>query len=370
LFTVLAMLTLARIGSAEGVADLILSVSIPPANEGGVGYAAGSNLVYTFSITNLGPSEATDVVFSNQLPASVTFVSATGGSIPTNGVLLLNLGSLAAGSATNSIQIVEQPSLEFPAQSLGRPIGQLTNVFQVFANQTNSDPALNSAFVVTTVIDAYPGTPIAWTNPGEQTVVTYSRVFGGEPIPIQVGAGANPATTGQPGDIVLLSETNDYVNPTNWAAVVRFFNSSDLTGTNGLAATYSQVFFPTNFGDNSFANFQLSPEAFFISYGTETITNDITNIVTTYNQFGPADGIVASQTDIGILSVQAGGILLKINHTNNNAIVSWSPLVYGWTLQTNNDLTNGTWGNYTGTITNNSETNAPLTGNVFFRLIY
>jgi uncharacterized repeat protein (TIGR01451 family) len=162
-----AMLAVARVGSALGVADLSLSASGPAD-----GNAGGLNLVYTLSITNIGPSEATGVVVSNQLPAGVTFVSATGGSIPTNGVLLLNLGTLAAGSATNSIQVVVQPTLGFPAQSLSQvnvsqPTGQLTNMFQVFANQTNSDPANNYASVITTVFGAVPGTPIAgWGNPG------------------------------------------------------------------------------------------------------------------------------------------------------------------------------------------------------------
>jgi formylglycine-generating enzyme required for sulfatase activity len=52
----------------------------------------------------------------------------------------------------------------------------------------------------------------------------------------------------------------------------------------------------------------------------------------------------------------------------NQAIVSWSPSSTGWTLQTNNNLATGTWGNYAGTVVNNSVTNAPPTGNLFFRL--
>lgn len=366
LFIVLAMLAVARISSAQGTADLRLSASIPTAGE----YTSEYDVVYTISITNLGPSEATGVLLSNQLPVGVTFVSATGGSIPTNGVLLLNLGTLAAGDGTNSIQIVVQPNFEFPAQSLGQPIGQLTNMFQVYANETDPDPANNSATVIAAVIDAYPGTPIAWTNEGSSFYTTFSEASGGPPKPIETGTPENLASIGQPGDIVLLSDTNDYTNPTNWAAVARFFNPSDPTGTNGLPATFSQAFFPTNFGSSNFSNFKLFPEVSFISDGTETITNDVTNIVTTYVQFGPIDSVSAGQANLNVLTVQGGGLLLKINHTNNEAIVSWSPLVYGWTLQTNNDLVSGTWGNYTGTITNNSATNAPLTGNVFFRLIY
>ena len=63
-----------------------------------------------------------------------------------------------------------------------------------------------------------------------------------------------------------------------------------------------------------------------------------------------------------------GAPLLIISHVGNQAIVSWDPSVTGWTLQTNNNLSTGTWGNYTGAVVNNSVTNSPPTGNVFFRL--
>ena len=63
-----------------------------------------------------------------------------------------------------------------------------------------------------------------------------------------------------------------------------------------------------------------------------------------------------------------GAPLLTITYIGNQAIVSWSPSVTGWTLQTNANLATPTWGNYLGTIINNSVTNSPPTGNLFFRL--
>jgi hypothetical protein len=63
-----------------------------------------------------------------------------------------------------------------------------------------------------------------------------------------------------------------------------------------------------------------------------------------------------------------GAPLLTITHVGNQAIVSWSPSATGWTLQTNANLATGTWGNYLGTVVNNSVTNSPPTGNLFFRL--
>ena len=60
--------------------------------------------------------------------------------------------------------------------------------------------------------------------------------------------------------------------------------------------------------------------------------------------------------------------LLTITYSANQAIVSWPPSVTGWTLQTNNDLTTTNWGNYLGTIVNNTVTNSPPMGSLFFRL--
>jgi hypothetical protein len=64
-----------------------------------------------------------------------------------------------------------------------------------------------------------------------------------------------------------------------------------------------------------------------------------------------------------------GAPLLTITYSSNKAIVSWSPSVTGWTLQTNDDLGTTNWVNYGGVI-NNSVTNSPPTGNLFFRLTH
>ena len=63
-----------------------------------------------------------------------------------------------------------------------------------------------------------------------------------------------------------------------------------------------------------------------------------------------------------------GAPTLIITHLGNQAIVSWDPSATGWTLQTNANLSTGTWGNYLGAIVNNNATNSPPAGTVFFRL--
>jgi hypothetical protein len=67
-----------------------------------------------------------------------------------------------------------------------------------------------------------------------------------------------------------------------------------------------------------------------------------------------------------------GAPLLTISYAGNKAIVSWPSPSTGFTLQTNGNLATGTWVNYGGIIGDNgtikTETNAPQTGNLFFRL--
>ncbi|MEJ0090213.1 MAG: hypothetical protein WDM80_10765 [Limisphaerales bacterium] len=63
-----------------------------------------------------------------------------------------------------------------------------------------------------------------------------------------------------------------------------------------------------------------------------------------------------------------GAPTLTITYVGNQAIVSWPASVTGFTLQTNTTLASGTWGNYLGQVVNNSVTNSPPRGNLFFRL--
>src|SRR5271157_4651983 len=59
-----------------------------------------------------------------------------------------------------------------------------------------------------------------------------------------------------------------------------------------------------------------------------------------------------------------GAPLLTVTYFDNQAVVSWSPSVTGWTLQTNANLATPNWGNYLGTIVNNSITNSPPKGSL------
>ena len=65
---------------------------------------AGEDLTYTLVVANDGPSDATDVVVSDDVPAGTSFVSADGGGIEAAGTVTWNLGSLADG-ATATVHV-------------------------------------------------------------------------------------------------------------------------------------------------------------------------------------------------------------------------------------------------------------------------
>jgi len=66
---------------------------------------AGNDITYTVVVTNNGPSSASTVVFSENVPANTTLVSVnqtggTGGWSCTSGVISCSIASLAAGAST------------------------------------------------------------------------------------------------------------------------------------------------------------------------------------------------------------------------------------------------------------------------------
>jgi uncharacterized repeat protein (TIGR01451 family) len=60
---------------------------------------AGQNLTYTATVTNIGPSPATNVMLTAPIPTDATFVSATGTYTLAAGVLTFQLGGIASGSS-------------------------------------------------------------------------------------------------------------------------------------------------------------------------------------------------------------------------------------------------------------------------------
>jgi hypothetical protein len=111
-----------------------------------------------------------------------------------------------------------------------------------------------------------------------------------------------------------------------------------------------------------------------VAAGGGTSTSGVYSISGTVGQQdagGPLTGGSYSLTGgfWALYAVQTPGApALTITYGSNQAVVSWPSSATGWTLQTNNNLATGTWGNFAGVIINNTVTNSPSVGNLFFRL--
>ena len=125
---------------------------------------AGQNLNYTIRVTNTGPSDAQNVVVTDTLPVSTTFLSAIGAAcvvdpINTNTVVC-NLGLMPAGSTrvfsilvnvnpnapallTNTVVVGSETADPCAANNTGTAVTTVTRVENVFVTKTDSpDPVL------------------------------------------------------------------------------------------------------------------------------------------------------------------------------------------------------------------------------------
>src|SRR5262249_6245548 len=142
------------------LADLALAVTAQPTT-----VTAGTPVQYTITITNNGPSAATGVMMTDVLPFGIGGTPATvitpsqGSCTASTGTVSCDLGSLAnGGTATGSIS----------GATTGNPTGTLVNTPSVTANETDPNPANNSATVNITVTAAsvcLPSTTIRWAGP-------------------------------------------------------------------------------------------------------------------------------------------------------------------------------------------------------------
>jgi uncharacterized repeat protein (TIGR01451 family) len=130
--------------------DLAVTLTSSPQN-----VLDGQNLTYTATIKNNGPSDATNVTLTDQLPASVTFVSANGNTTaPTGGLVSVNVGTILHGDSA-TVTIIVQPS----------GTGQLSNTVNVSSDEIDPVETNNSATVTNLVNPADLSVTIATSPP-------------------------------------------------------------------------------------------------------------------------------------------------------------------------------------------------------------
>ncbi len=124
-----------------------------------------SNITYTLTITNGGPTNATGVVLTDTLPGNATFVAATasqGSCTTTTGAVVCALGIITNGSAA-TVNVTVQPTAA----------GVLTNRAVVTANEEDRIPANNEAVETTRA---------GYVDIGVSMVVSPETVVAGQPV--------------------------------------------------------------------------------------------------------------------------------------------------------------------------------------------
>jgi uncharacterized repeat protein (TIGR01451 family) len=114
-----------------------------------------SNITYTITVTNNGPSSASGVSVTDNVPANVTFVSGTGSGVVTcaqaGGVITCDVGTLASGANASATVIVRATAL-----------GTVTNTASVNSSVTDLVAGNNSS-TATTAVTVPPATDFSLT---------------------------------------------------------------------------------------------------------------------------------------------------------------------------------------------------------------
>ncbi|NND74958.1 MAG: DUF11 domain-containing protein [Ilumatobacter sp.] len=116
-------------------------------DDGGAPVTAGNSVTYAIDVTNVGPSDATNVTVIDTVPAGLMFDSATvpcTPGVPGPGQLTCDLGTIAAGSAAAfDVTFSIDPAT---------PAGDVVNVVDVSSDVVDPDLLDNSAVDTTTIV--------------------------------------------------------------------------------------------------------------------------------------------------------------------------------------------------------------------------
>jgi uncharacterized repeat protein (TIGR01451 family) len=313
---------------------------------------ATSNLVYTISVTNFGPSSASSVVVTDTLPLGVTFVSASGGGANNSGVVNWTLGTLASGQVSNVTVTVTAPAS-----------GSLTNTAS--ASSPTGDPNSTNNITPPVITTVTPVADVAIGKTGSASVLASSNLV----YTISVtnfgpsSAGSVTVTDTLPLGVTFVSASGGGVNTSgvvSWSlGTLASGQVSNVTVTvtapaSGSLTNTAVVSSPT--GDPNSTNNVTAPVVTTVTPVADVGIGKVgpasvlaaSNLVYTISvtNFGPSSASSVTVTDtlpLGVTFVSATG-----GGANNSGVVSW-------TLGT---LTSGQVSNVTVTVT------APASGSL------
>jgi uncharacterized repeat protein (TIGR01451 family) len=134
------------------------------------------NLTYTVTLSNYGPQDATNVVLTEALPSSVSFMSVTsnqGTCTEAQLLVMCNMSKLVSGDSLVATMTVVPTAT-----------GTITNTANATASENDANPANNTASISTRVDPMWTLT-VSFTGSGTGTVAIVSA--GGSPLPYPGG---------------------------------------------------------------------------------------------------------------------------------------------------------------------------------------
>ncbi|HLX71756.1 MAG TPA: SdrD B-like domain-containing protein, partial [Verrucomicrobiae bacterium] len=306
---------------------------------------ATSNLTYTISVTNFGPSSASSVVVTDALPAGVTFVSASGNGVNNSGVVNWSLGTLANGAVSNVTVTVTAPTS-----------GTLSNTASVTSPTSDPNSTNNVTPSVTTTVTPVADIGLGKTGPAS-VLATSNLTYTISVTNFGPSAASNVVVTDTlPAGVTFVSASGNGVNNSgtmNWSlgtlanGAVSNLTVTVTAPTSGTLNNTASVSSPTS--DPNTTNNVTPPVSTTVipvadlglgksAAASVLATSNLTYTISVTN-FGPssASSVVVTDTlPAGVTFVSASG-----NGVNNSGTVNWS-------LGT---LANGAVSNVTVTVT-------------------
>ncbi|HEY1663003.1 MAG TPA: tandem-95 repeat protein [Verrucomicrobiae bacterium] len=339
------------------LADLAIGKSAPAT------ILAGSNLTYTVTLTNFGPSIASSIIVTDALPAGVIFVSASGGGTTNAGVVSWNLATLAANATTNYTLIVTPPVS-----------GTLTNTASVTSPTPDPNLTNNVTPPVTTTVT--PSADLAIGKIGSPTVVATSNLS----YTISVtnlgpsAASSVVVTDALPAGVIFVSAsgggtTNAGVASwtlsafavganTNFTLIVNAPANGTLTNTASVTSPTGDPVPTNNVSPPVITTVTPLADLAIGKSGSPTIvaTSNLNYTISVTN-FGPSSAssvVVTDALPVGVIFVSASG-----SGTTNAGVASWSLPVFAAGATTNFTLI--VTAPTSGTLTNTASVTSPTT---------
>jgi uncharacterized repeat protein (TIGR01451 family) len=139
--------------------------------------AAGGNVVFTLTLTNHGPNNATGVVVSDPLPAGLTYVSDDGGGAYVSSTGLWTVGAVA-NAASATLHITATAVSTDPIEN----VAQITAATPLDPNPSNNRATVNLQAPRTADLHLTFGANVASINPGGTIIYTLTVMNkGGDP---------------------------------------------------------------------------------------------------------------------------------------------------------------------------------------------